>query len=243
MRILEICELISLKMSCAELFELFGYTVQHVMNVTDVGHLQSDADEGEDKMLVAARREKKSPWDVARFYEDQFFRHTAMLGIKHPSIVCRATDHIDDMIRMVQLIIERGHAYERGGNVYFDVSSFPAYPDFARLDLTGQESTSRVEDDPNKRNKSDFVLWFSNSKYPNQIMMWPSPWGVGFPGWHIECSAMASKYLGNQFDIHCGGIDHVPVHHTNEIAQSESLLPASMGKILAAWRISGDRQG
>lgn len=205
--------------------ELIGYRVQHVMNVTDVGHLQSDADYGDDKMQIAALRERKSPWNVARFYEEQFFRHTDMLRIRRPSLVCRATEHIDDMIAMIQAIIARGHAYECAGNVYFDVSSFPRYADFAGLDLSAQESTTRVEPDPNKHNQSDFVLWFSTSKYPNQIMKWPSPWGVGFPGWHIECSAMASRYLGQKFDIHCGGIDHIAVHHTNEIAQSESCFP------------------
>jgi cysteinyl-tRNA synthetase len=205
--------------------ELFGYDVQHVMNVTDVGHLQSDADDGDDKMLIAARREMKSPWDIARFYEQEFFRHAAMLGIKRPSLVCRATEHVDDIIAMIQTIISRGHAYESAGNVYFDVNTFPRYAEFAGLDLSAQESTDRVGRDVNKRNQFDFVLWFSTSKYPNQIMKWPSPWGIGFPGWHIECSAMASKHLGSQFDIHCGGIDHIPVHHTNEIAQSESCFP------------------
>jgi cysteinyl-tRNA synthetase len=201
--------------------ELFGYSVVHVMNITDVGHLQSDADTGEDKMEVAARREQKSPWELARHYESEFFRHTDLLRIKRPTIVCRATEHISEMIAMISRLIERGHAYVVDGNVYFDVATFPAYAEFAGLDLQNQAKTSRVEPDPRKRSIADFVLWFSQSKYPNQVMKWPSPWGTGFPGWHIECSAMASKYLGKHFDIHCGGIDHIPVHHTNEIAQSE----------------------
>lgn len=198
-----------------------GYDLHHVMNITDVGHLESDADEGDDKMMLAAARERKSPWDVARFYEDEFFRHTDLMGIRRPDTVCRATEHIPQMIAMIERLVERGHAYEAGGNVYFDTATFPAYPDFARLHMDAQEATERVDADERKRNPADFVLWFSQSKYPNQIMKWKSPWGTGFPGWHIECSAMASEYLGETIDMHCGGIDHVPVHHTNEIAQSE----------------------
>ena len=202
--------------------ELFGHSVVHVMNITDVGHLQSDADAGDDKMEVAARREQKSPWELARHYEAEFFRHTDLLRIKRPTVVCRATEHISEMIAMISRLIERGHAYVVQGNVYFDVATFPEYANFAGIDLQNQAATDRVEPDPRKRGPWDFVLWFSQSKYPNQVMKWPSPWGTGFPGWHIECSAMASKYLGDHFDIHCGGIDHIPVHHTNEIAQSES---------------------
>ncbi len=201
------------------------YDVSHVMNVTDVGHLQSDADDGEDKMMLAMQREGKSPWDIARFYEDAFFADCRALDILKPHTVCRATDHIPEMIDMIKTLVEKGFAYQAGGNqpnVYFDTAKFTKYRDFARLvdDPTAQ---ARVEADENKRNPTDFVLWFTlqGSKYPNQIMQWDSPWGRGFPGWHIECSAMASKYLGPRIDIHCGGIDHVPVHHTNEIAQSE----------------------
>lgn len=198
-----------------------GYDVKHAMNITDVGHLQSDGDEGEDKMSIAAKREQRSVWDIAKHYEDAFFDHAKKLNITRPDVVCRATDHIPDMIKMVEELIERGHAYESGGNVYFDVSSFERYTDFAQQSLDDGQQTDRIETDPLKRDQNDFVLWFSQSKYPNQIMKWESPWGVGFPGWHIECSAMATKYLGKHFDIHCGGIDHVRVHHTNEIAQSE----------------------
>lgn len=198
-----------------------GYDVSHVMNITDVGHLQSDADDGDDKMAVAAAREQKSPWEVAKYYEEAFFKHSGLLNIARPNTVCRATDHIQEMIEMVKTLVEKGYAYESEGNVYFSVKAFPDYTKFANLKLGEQQSTDRVEHDPKKKDQEDFALWFSQSKFPNQIMKWDSPWGVGFPGWHIECSAMASKYLGDHFDIHCGGIDHIPVHHTNEIAQSE----------------------
>jgi cysteinyl-tRNA synthetase len=205
----------------ARTLERAGYSVTHVMNVTDVGHLQSDADEGEDKMTLAALQEHRSPWDIARFYEAEFFRHAAMLNIRRPNVVCRATDHISEMIEMIRVLQEKGFAYESGGNVYFDIARFPAYADFAGLRLDDLASTERVEFDERKRHQADFALWFSQSKFPHQIMKWDSPWGVGFPGWHIECSAMASKYLGERIDVHCGGIDHVRVHHTNEVAQSE----------------------
>lgn len=206
--------------------ELAGYDVTHVMNITDVGHLQSIDDEGkdesgQDKMAVAAARENKSPWDIARAYEDSFMEHISKLNVKAPTIICRATEHIPQMIKMIEDLIVKGHAYESEGNVYFDVASFPSYANFARLKLEDQAATERVEFDTRKKNQHDFALWFGCSKFPNQIMKWPSPWGEGFPGWHIECSAMASHYLGSRFDIHCGGIDHIPVHHTNEIAQSE----------------------
>jgi cysteinyl-tRNA synthetase len=198
-----------------------GHAVTHVMNVTDVGHLQSDADEGEDKMALSARQEQRSPWDIARHYESEFFRHAALLNIRRPGIVCRATEHVDEMIAMVQLLQDKGFAYESGGNVYFDIAKFPAYADFAGLRLDELAPTERVETDVRKRQQADFALWFSQSKFPHQVMQWDSPWGRGFPGWHIECSAMAGKYLGEHVDIHCGGVDHVRVHHTNEIAQSE----------------------
>lgn len=201
--------------------ERAGYEVNHVMNITDVGHLQSDADAGDDKMQLAAEREKRSPWDIARAYEVEFFKHSGMLNIKRPTTVCRATEHIPQMIEMTQSLIDKGYAYENKGNVYFDVSKFDRYADFAQLKMESQASTGRIEYDDKKRNQTDFALWFSESKFPNQIMKWPSPWGIGSPGWHIECSAMATRYLGDKIDIHCGGIDHIPVHHTNEIAQSE----------------------
>jgi len=199
-----------------------GYTVNHVMNITDVGHLTSDADEGEDKMIKAMLREKKSVWDIAKFYEKEFLNDYDRLGIQRPNVICRATEHIPEMINHVEGLVNKGIAYVVDGNVYFDITKFPAYADFGKLDLKQQQEGARVDTDGRKRNQADFVLWFSKSKSPNQVMKWESPWGVGFPGWHIECSAMASKFLGNQFDIHCGGIDHIPVHHTNEIAQSEA---------------------
>lgn len=204
-----------------------GYKLAHVMNITDVGHLQSDADAGDDKMALASKREQKSPWEIAKFYENEFFRQSAQLNVQRPEIVCRATEHIPEMIAMVGRLIENGYAYfsresgRNSGNVYFDVSKFDRYTEFARLRLDAQARTDRVELDGLKRNQADFALWFSVSKFPDQIMQWDSPWGRGFPGWHIECSAMASKYLGDRIDIHCGGIDHIQVHHTNEIAQSE----------------------
>ncbi len=208
------------------------YEVNHVMNITDVGHLESDADDGEDKMEKAAKSQQKSPWEIAAYYTEAFFKHCDLLNIVKPDTVCPATGHIKEMIEMISTLITKGHAYESGGNVYFDVASYPQYAEFGKLDLSKQQSTSRVEFDRNKKNQYDFALWFSLSKYPNQIMKWESPWGEGFPGWHIECSAMARKYLGEYFDIHCGGIDHIPVHHTNEIAQS---CCANDGDFVNCW--------
>lgn len=201
-----------------------GYKMRHVMNITDVGHLQSDADDGEDKMSVASRAEAKSPWDIARMYEDLFLQDTACLNIERPEVIVRATECIPQMQLFIQELEKKGFCYQSNQNVYFDTSRFASYADFARLDLSGQKTGARpdVEQDAGKKNPQDFVLWFTSSKFPNQIMKWESPWGVGFPGWHIECSVMATQYLGDRIDIHCGGIDHIPVHHTNEIAQSEA---------------------
>src|SRR3989338_8667274 len=199
-----------------------GYKVKHVMNITDVGHLTSDADEGEDKMLKGARREKKTVWEVAEFYTRAFKQDMKKLHLLPPNILCKATDHITEQIEMVQILEKKGFTYFRDGNVYFDTSKLKDYGKLASLNLA-KERRARVESDLNKKNPHDFVLWFTKSKFQEQEMKWPSPWGLeGYPGWHIECSAMASKYLGEQFDIHCGGIDHIPVHHTNEIAQSEA---------------------
>ncbi len=194
--------------------------VTHVMNITDVGHLTSDADEGEDKMLKGARREGKTVWEIAEFYTQAFMQDIAKLNIVSPLVVCKASDHIKEQIKMIQMLEKKGFTYTAGGNVYFDTSKLDDYGKLARLNLNAK-SQARVEKDSHKRNNHDFVLWFTKSKFQDQEMKWPSPWGVGYPGWHIECSAMATKYLGEQFDIHCGGIDHIPVHHTNEIAQSE----------------------
>ena len=203
--------------------EAFGYQVNHVMNVTDVGHLESDADEGEDKLELAARKQKRSPWEIARFYEDAFFADHDALNLPRPTVAPRAPEHIGDMIAFVKTLLDEGYAYEVEGNVYFSVEKFPGYGQMANIDLAHDDHAgARVEADQRKRHPRDFVLWFSQSKFPNQIMQWDSPWGRGFPGWHIECSVLSSKYLGERIDIHCGGIDHIPVHHTNEIAQSEA---------------------
>ncbi|MBX7145054.1 MAG: cysteine--tRNA ligase [Oligoflexia bacterium] len=201
---------------------LAGYQVTHVMNITDVGHLVSDADEGEDKMLVAMRREGKKSADIAQFYTDIFFNHCQLLHIKRPDIVCKATEHVQEMIELITRIERNGCTYISGGNVYFDISKLKDYGKLARLDIEKLMAGARIEVDQNKRNPYDFVLWFTKSKFENQELQWDSPWGRGYPGWHIECSAMSMKYLGEEFDIHCGGIDHIPVHHTNEIAQSEA---------------------
>ena len=200
----------------------FGYEVNHVMNITDVGHLTGDNDEGDDKMVKSAAERGKSVLEVADFYTQAFFKDTDALNIVRPTIVCRATDHIQEMIGLIKRIEEKGFTYFTGGNLYFDISKFPAYGDLALLRLDELKTGARIGRDDNKRNGGDFVLWFTKSKFENQALIWDSPWGRGYPGWHIECSAMSMKYLGETFDIHAGGIDHIPVHHTNEIAQSEA---------------------
>ncbi len=202
--------------------QYFRYQVKHVMNVTDVGHLESDSDTGEDKMAKGSEREGKSVWEIARFYENAFFEDCRRLNIRRPDVVCRATEHIEDMISLIRALERKGYTYTANGNVYFSIDKFPDYSKLADMTLDELQAGSRIEVDPHKKNPLDFVLWFTNSKFKNQIMQWASPWGTGFPGWHIECSAMSMKYLGDSIDIHCGGIDHIPVHHTNEIAQSEA---------------------
>jgi cysteinyl-tRNA synthetase len=204
--------------------EYVNYKVKHVMNVTDVGHLQSDGDEGEDKMSLGASREHKTVWEIAKFYEDAFFEDCTKLNIKRPTIVCKATDHIQDMIDLIKVLEEKGYTYVSNGNVYFEIDKFPDYTKLANISIDDLKAGSRIEIDPNKKNPLDFVLWFTNSKFSNQIMQWESPWGRGFPGWHLECSAMSIKYIGEYLDIHCGGIDHIAIHHTNEVAQSEGAL-------------------
>jgi cysteinyl-tRNA synthetase len=199
-----------------------GYQVTHVMNITDVGHLSGDNDEGEDKMVKSAGEARKSVLEIARFYTEAFFQDTEALNIGRPTIVCNATDHIDDMIALIKRIEAGGYTYLSGGNLYFSVSKFPNYGELALLRLDELEAGARTGVDQNKRNPHDFALWFTKSKFENQALVWDSPWGRGYPGWHIECSAMSCKYLGEQFDIHAGGIDHIPIHHTNEIAQSEA---------------------
>lgn len=199
-----------------------GFKVKHVMNITDVGHLTGDGDDGEDKMEKSARETGKSVWDIAKFYTDAFFKDYDALNIIRPDVVCPATRHIPQMIELIQRLEKGGHTYIAGGNVYFSIDTLPDYGKLARLKLDELQSGARIDVDSNKRNPKDFVLWFTNSKFGEQAMMWDSPWGRGYPGWHIECSAMSMYYLGEQFDIHCGGIDAIPVHHTNEIAQSEA---------------------
>ncbi len=199
-----------------------GYDVKHVMNITDVGHLTGDSDDGEDKMAKRSRETGKSVYEIAQFYTDAFFSDEEKLNIIRPSIVCKATDNITEMIEMIKKLEEEGHTYIAGGNVYFSIDSIDDYGKLARLKLDDLRSGARIDVDSNKKNPKDFALWFTNSKFKNQAMTWDSPWGVGYPGWHIECSAMSMRYLGNHFDIHCGGIDAIPVHHTNEIAQSEA---------------------
>ena len=196
------------------------------MNITDVGHLTSDADEGEDKMLKGAKREHKTVMEIARFYTDAFFSDCAKLNIKTPDVVEPATNCIDDYIRIISKLMDTGYAYFAGGNVYFDTSKLEKYyvfNDFNEEDLAVGVREG-VEEDSNKRNKNDFVLWFTKSKFEDQALKWDSPWGVGYPGWHIECSGISMKHLGEDLDIHCGGIDNAFPHHTNEIAQSEAYL-------------------
>lgn len=203
-----------------------GYNVKRVMNITDVGHLSSDADTGEDKMLKGAKREHKSVMDIAKFYTDAFFADCEKLNIKRPDVVEPATNCIADYIKIITRLMDTGYAYFAGGNVYFDTSRLKQYFIFNDFDAEDLDVGVRegVEEDTNKRNKNDFVLWFTKSKFEDQALKWDSPWGVGYPGWHIECSGISIKHLGEYLDIHCGGIDNAFPHHTNEIAQSEAYL-------------------
>ena len=199
-----------------------GYEVKWVMNITDVGHQTSDGDEGKDKMATAAEREKKTPWQIAAFYTDVFIEDMKRIGIHLPDVLCKATDHISQMIEMNTHLEQKGFTYQTKEGLYFDTSKVADYGKMANLKLDEQKTGMRddLNIDPEKRSPADFILWFANK--PDHIMKWPSPWGEGYPGWHIECSAMSMFYLGESFDIHCGGNDHIPVHHTNEIAQSEA---------------------
>lgn len=203
-----------------------GYEVKRVMNITDVGHLTGDSDEGEDKMLSGAKREHKSVMEIAKFYTDAFFSDCKRLNIRRPDVVEPATACIGQFIKVIKKLIETGYAYEAGGNVYFDTSKLEQYYVFHNFEEEELRDGVRegVEKDENKRNKADFVLWFTKSKFDNQELKWNSPWGVGYPGWHIECSCISMKNLGEYLDIHCGGIDNAFPHHTNEIAQSEAYL-------------------
>ena len=203
-----------------------GYDVHRVMNITDVGHLASDADTGEDKMLKGAKREHKTVMEIAQFYTDAFFADCEKLNIKRPDVVQPATGCIDEYINIVTRLLEKGYAYQAGGNIYFDTSKLEKYyvfNDHDEEDLAVGVRDS-VEEDQNKRSKADFVLWFTKSKFEDQALKWDSPWGVGYPGWHIECSGISMKHLGEYLDLHCGGIDNAFPHHTNEIAQSEAYL-------------------
>ena len=211
-----------------------GYELKHVMNITDVGHLVSDGDEGEDKMLKSAREEHKSPLEIAEHYTELFFRDLERLNIETPEVVCKATDHIKEMLEMVQKIMKNGYAYETSTAIYFDVSKLDKYGILSGINLNDQKAGARVDVDPEKRNPYDFALWI---KAPaNHLMKWDSPWGPSYPGWHIECSAMSTKYLGEEFDIHTGGIDLVLTHHENEIAQNKG----ACGKNPAHYWIHGE---
>ncbi|NLA42551.1 cysteine--tRNA ligase [Candidatus Saccharibacteria bacterium] len=207
-----------------------GLEVDRVMNITDVGHLVSDADEGEDKLEKGARREGKTAWDVAKFYGDYFLNHLDTLNIVRPSHITKATDYIDQQLELVRTLKEKGHTYQTSDGIYFDTTTFPTYADFARLDLSKLKEGARVEANNEKRSPSDFALWKFTPEGQTRDMQWPTPADItddntekpGFPGWHLECSAMSMSILGDTLDIHTGGIDHIPVHHTNEIAQSEA---------------------
>ncbi len=203
--------------------KLNGYKLRHVMNITDVGHLTSDADEGEDKMEKAAKSQSKTPWEIAEYYTGVFFSDLKRLNIETPEITPKATDHIEEMIEFVKGLCDKGYGYETSDGIYYDISRFKRYGRLSRMNLEDQiaGASERVDVNNEKRHPADFALW---KKAPKEhIMQWPSPWGMGYPGWHIECSAMSRKYLGDRFDIHTGGVDHIPIHHENEIAQSEAL--------------------
>ncbi len=208
-----------------------GYKPKWVMNITDVGHLTSDADEGEDKLAKEAAKEGKTAWDIASFYSDYFITSLNKLNFIIPSQLTRATNHIAEQINLIQKLEAKGFTYRIDDGIYYDTSKFSKYGDFANLDLDEQQAGARIELNPQKKNPNDFALWKFSPREAKRDMEWDSPWGIGFPGWHIECSAMCMKYLGETVDIHCGGIDHIPIHHTNEIAQSEAVT----GKPLANY--------
>lgn len=195
------------------------YTLKHVMNITDVGHLESDADEGEDKMEKAAKKENKDPYEIAAFYTDIFFKDMGRLNIEKPEIIAKATDHIAEMLEFVKKLVENGYAYETSRAIYFDISKLDHYPVLSNRNIEDQIAGARVDVDEEKKSPYDFALWIKAPE--SHIMKWESPWGLSYPGWHLECSAMGRKYLGDEFDIHTGGVDHIPTHHENEIAQSK----------------------
>ena len=211
-----------------------GYKIKHVMNITDVGHLVSDGDEGEDKMIKSAKEEHKTPLEIAEHYTKLFFQDLKDLNIEMPEIICKATEHIPEMLEYVKKLVKNGYAYETSTAIYFDISKLDKYPILSNLDIEEQKAGARVDVDPEKRNPYDFALWIKAPE--NHLMKWDSPWGPSYPGWHIECSAMGQKYLGEQFDIHTGGIDLIPTHHENEIAQSKG----ACGKIPANYWLHGE---
>lgn len=211
-----------------------GYKLKHVMNITDVGHLVSDADEGEDKMIKSAKEQGKSPLEIAKYYTDLFMKDLDRLNIDLPEIICKATDNINEMIEYVEKLVENGYAYETSTAVYFDVSKLDNYGILSGINLRDQKAGARVEIDDEKRNPYDFALWIKAPE--NHLMKWDSPWGLSYPGWHIECSTMGKRYLGEEFDIHTGGVDLIPTHHENEIAQSKGCT----GKIPARFWMHGE---
>ncbi len=211
-----------------------GYNIKHVMNITDVGHIVSDADTGEDKMVKSAKEENKSPEQIAEYYTDLFFKDLKELNIEKPEIVCKATDHIKEMIAFVEKLVKNGYAYQTSNTIYFDTSKLDAYGVLSNIKVDEQIAGARIDFDTEKRNPQDFALWIKAPE--NHLMKWDSPWGLSYPGWHIECSAMSKKYLGDQFDIHTGGIDLVPTHHENEIAQNKGVC----GKIPANYWLHGE---
>ena len=214
--------------------EYNGYKVKQAMNITDVGHLVSDGDEGEDKMIKSAKQEGKTPLEIANYYTKLFFRDLERLNIEIPEIICKATDNIQDMLKVVEELVKKGYAYETSTAIYFDISKLDKYPVLSNLDVENQKAGARVEVDTEKRNPHDFAVWIKAPE--NHLMKWDSPWGPSYPGWHIECSVMSQKYLGEVFDIHTGGIDLIPTHHENEIAQSKGMC----GKIPANYWMHGE---
>lgn len=214
--------------------EYNGFKVKQAMNITDVGHLVSDGDEGEDKMIKSARQEGKEPLEIANYYTKLFFKDLENLNIETPEIICRATDNIGDMLKAVEDLVKKGYAYETSSAIYFDISKLDKYPILSNLDIENQKAGARVEIDKEKRNPHDFAVWIKAPE--NHLMKWDSPWGPSYPGWHIECSVMSKKYLGEVFDIHTGGIDLIPTHHENEIAQSKGMC----GKVPANYWMHGE---
>ena len=217
--------------SLRRMLEYNGYKLKHIMNITDVGHLTSDADTGEDKMEKAAKREGKDPYEIANFYTEAFLKDMQSLNIEKPTLMPRATENISQMLEMVQEIIKNGYGYETSKGIYFDVSKLDKYPELSNNQVSGEEAGARIEVDKEKRNPYDFALWIKAPE--NHLMKWESPWGLSYPGWHIECSAMSRRFLGDNFDIHTGGVDHIQIHHENEIAQCKGAMGHNPSNIWA----------